>query len=56
MPMISKISVRYAKLETLNPTSTVIETIQVVNNGSKIAKQTLGFTKTYTVKNKWIIS
>ncbi len=56
MPVISKISVKYANLEKLNPTPTTIETIKVFNNGGKIAQQPIGFTKTYIVKNKWITS
>lgn len=54
MPVISKIDIAYSKLDKIEPTSTIIEKAEVVNNGSKIAQKTVAFTKTYEIVNKWI--
>lgn len=53
MPTISKISVKYAKLEKLEPTSTIIDSAQVSNYATTIVQKTVGFSKTYQTKNRW---
>lgn len=53
MPIIVKMDVTYAPLDKLDPTSVIIDSVNVVNNGSKEAQQTVSFTKTHVITNQW---
>ena len=35
MPIIVKMNIKYAPLDKLEPTSVIIDTVNVVNNGAK---------------------
>ncbi len=53
MPMVSKITVKFSKIDKLEATSTIIETLKVVNNATRTGQRSVGFTKAYSIANRF---